>query len=360
MIYLINTITSWDEPPRARHQVAQALAKNYKVYFIARNEFGIPKLAWNIINPNLTVIKPYFPVDYRIRYRMPVINEIYQNWLFRKLSHSFKKPRVINFDYTATQIFKYFPRNRIIYYCNDDYIGNSSYRFKAIDYYHSFVENQAIKKSHICVGTSDFLYQKLLKKNVNSYLIPLGAPDDISPKWQVYKNNKKSEKIRVVCLGFLSERKVDIEYVVACLETGKFEIDFIGPYDASFKGKFERYTQVNFLGSKIGDDLYSALSRANVCIAPYNLKRINRGVTPNKMWLYLCLGKPVVITKLPNLKKYIFEKDLIYQADNKKEFVNSVITAFNNDSRENCYKRINYAHKNSWRKRLDCLLKLIE
>jgi hypothetical protein len=44
MIYLINTITSWDEPPRARHQVAQAVAKNHKVYFIARNEFGVPKI----------------------------------------------------------------------------------------------------------------------------------------------------------------------------------------------------------------------------------------------------------------------------------------------------------------------------
>ena len=30
MKYLINTITSWDESPRARHRVAQAFAKLHK------------------------------------------------------------------------------------------------------------------------------------------------------------------------------------------------------------------------------------------------------------------------------------------------------------------------------------------
>ena len=79
MKYLINTITSWQEPPRARHQVAQALAKNNEVIFVARNEIGMPKLEIYRTNEYLTVITPYYPIDYRIRFRLPLFNEIYQN-----------------------------------------------------------------------------------------------------------------------------------------------------------------------------------------------------------------------------------------------------------------------------------------
>ena len=76
MKYLINTITAWDEPPRARHQVAEAIAKNNEVIFIARNERGKPRIETSIINENLTVITPFFPIDYRLRYRLTIIKVI--------------------------------------------------------------------------------------------------------------------------------------------------------------------------------------------------------------------------------------------------------------------------------------------
>ena len=38
--FLLITKTYWEEPPRVRHQVAQALAVNHKVVFVAANKFG--------------------------------------------------------------------------------------------------------------------------------------------------------------------------------------------------------------------------------------------------------------------------------------------------------------------------------
>ena len=119
--YLINTVTPWNEPPRARHQLATALAKDNRVVFVARNQLGWPKVRTSELKTNLALVVPYFPVDYRLRWRLPIINEGYQNWLYTRLVNQYgdKETRVINFDNTATRLFKYF--KNVIYYCNDEF-----------------------------------------------------------------------------------------------------------------------------------------------------------------------------------------------------------------------------------------------
>ena len=121
--FLLITKTYWEEPPRVRHQVAQALAKNHKVIFVAANKFGLPKINTQKISDNYTVIQPYFPLNMKIRYRLPIINEIYQWWLFSKLKRQGQESIVINFDYTANLLYKYF--KKYIYYCHDNFVAIS-------------------------------------------------------------------------------------------------------------------------------------------------------------------------------------------------------------------------------------------
>ena len=350
MIYLINTITSWDEPPRARHQVAQALAKNHKVYFIARNEFGIPKLTWNVINPNLTVIEPYFPVDYRIRYRMPVINEIYQNWLFRKLSPSFKKPRVINFDHTATQIFKYF--NDVIYYCNDYYIRG--YFLYAIKKYLIKSETEVIKQANFCIATSQYLLTRLKRYNSRVYEIKLGAPEVKIPVY--YKSPCK--KINVGLVSFVDSKKVSISLIKEIIKNKNIELIIWGPVKEEFRKKFALYTNIHFRRSKFGEELYNDLLEIDVGIVPYLLNDDNPGRTPNKLWLYLALGKPVVITNIPNIRTWKFEEKIIYRVNSDAEFFDKILLAQSENSEELMRKRINVAKQNTWDKRVEQLIKI--
>ncbi len=71
MKFIINTFTHWDEPPRARHQVAFALAKNHTVVFVAANKIGIPAVKTTPVQNNLTLVQPRFFVGNKIRYRIP-------------------------------------------------------------------------------------------------------------------------------------------------------------------------------------------------------------------------------------------------------------------------------------------------
>ena len=45
LVFLLLTNTDfWDDPPRARHQVAEALSKRYRVYFVCANKMGLPRV----------------------------------------------------------------------------------------------------------------------------------------------------------------------------------------------------------------------------------------------------------------------------------------------------------------------------
>ena len=73
--YLLNTRTDWNEPPRARHQLAYALAKNNDVVFITINKSGKPHIN-NFHTDNITVIEPTWYIHGKFCFRIPLINEL--------------------------------------------------------------------------------------------------------------------------------------------------------------------------------------------------------------------------------------------------------------------------------------------
>jgi len=153
MEFLINTITRWDEPPRARHQVALTLSHFHKVVFVTASKNAFFGLDTAQVDENLTVITPRFPVDMRIRYRIPLLNEIYQIWLFRNLCRHYHGFKIINFDFTAYLIHKYFCD--VTYYCNDNFVSISRrLNIWPIYQYHRFCEKKMITRYRLGIGTS--------------------------------------------------------------------------------------------------------------------------------------------------------------------------------------------------------------
>lgn len=357
MIYLINTITSWDEPPRARHQVAQALAKNHKVYFIARNEFGLPKLTWNVINHNLTVIKPYFPVDYRIRYRMPVINEIYQNWLFRKLSQSYKEARVINFDPTATQIFKYF--DDVVYYCNDEHLDKIRAKPQLVILYLTITEKIVIKQSLFCVGVCPYLVSKMSKYNPESYHIPLGGPAfNFNPQARIGSTQHDALYSGYIALVGFIHNGLNHDWIrQLAVKLPALQLVLIGPAEKKSRIQLSKFSNIVFAGTKTGDELYKVLAASKLCIAPYIMnKNITEIVTmPNKFWLYLACGKPIVTCAIPNLD---INKKFVYQSKNAEEFVCNINRAIEEDNIDLRRQRLEFSKHNTWDVRIAALEKI--
>lgn len=350
--FIINTITDWDEPPRARHQVAEALSKLNEVYFINANKVGLPKLKIIAVNQNLNIILPFWPIDYRIRYRLPILNEIYQHWLFQKIKKFLKEKdlTIINFDFTATQLFHYF--HKVVYYCNDFNIRY--YYLLPIKRYFERCEKHVAKKSVCCAATSEYLYNHIKVFNSNVIEIKLGAPNV-----EQITNFTKNKNIKVGFVGFLNERRTSTEIIKRLISDPNVEVLVYGKISSTLLASLKKYKNIKNNGILIGDQLLKHLNEIDVGIAPYNKADVNLGGTPNKLWLYLALGKPVVVSTLPMIKNWKFGEKFVYLADNEDEFVEKVYTAYADDTAELRLKRFRFAQENTWDKRIDELLKFI-
>ncbi|HEX6916199.1 MAG TPA: hypothetical protein VF145_13210 [Chitinophagaceae bacterium] len=345
--YLVYTnVTTWDEPPRARHQVTNELKADGVVYFVEKNRVGRPRVELRKAEENVVVVTPYFPVVHKARYRMPVINEVYHNWLLKKIGDlDLRFDMVVNFDHTAPCINRYF--DNVVFYCADDIVGVGNFNPFFINRYHARTERLVAEKSKACICTSEYMGQKIGMYNRNTHVVPLGAPlinyhGTVAPA-------REKELPTLGLVGYL-DNNMDMELLYQILD--QFHTIFIGPVSEANRKKLARFPKAELVGPKTGAALYEALSRADVCIAPYDPAKLNKGATPNKLWLYLTLGKPAVVTNMPNIEKWDLGEELVYRCENK-DFIANCIKAYREDSIEHVIRRQELARGNSWKHRVE-------
>lgn len=359
MQFLINTFTHWEEPPRARHQVAYALAKNYRVVFVAANKVGFPKIRPSTIHGNLKVLTPYFPVGNKIRYRLPIINELYQYWLFRKLVKTYRDYEVINFDYTATLIYRFF--TQVIYYCNDSFSAISNHinpSFIAI--YHRKCEAKVAAKAKFCVAVSTILKDNLKKYNPNAIEIPLGSPDIREFNLTINPVSNENKILNVGLVGFMNIHIISTYILNLLLKDENIRLTFVGPVEEKFLNFIENKGKMILKGPLTGKDLYEEINKFDVTIAPYCSrlsKETHSGVgTGSKIYHYFALGKPVVITYMAGLEKINLPEKFIYIANSEEEFSPLIHVAYKENTENLAKQRINYANGNTWEKRMEILI----
>lgn len=349
--FIVNTATtSWEEPPRARHQFTFAAAKKAEIVFVTRNKIGFPKLKLFKPQHNVTVIEPYFPIDYRFRYRLPVVNELYQNWLFERLRKMFPNVPVVNFDCTATRLSKFFPQT--IYYCNDEYAGNSSIQVSLVDRYISRCEKFVAKSSLFCVTTSHFLTQKLKQFNANTFEIPLGSSYD-GKEVAEYSVSKNKNSIVVGLMGVLNGRQYSVQSLNKVLRDDRLKVVLMGTIEKGMLSKIDNLQKANLLGVLKGEELFNQLKELDVGLALYNLDFVNPGGTPNKVWQYLAVGKPAVVSDLPNLKYMSFPDRSVYITRSDNDLIETIIKAHTENSEELMRIRVEFARQNTWDSRFE-------
>lgn len=355
--FLINTFTAWDEPPRARHQVTYALAKEHQVVFVARNKFGFRrKIELEQINDNITLINPIYPIDHRLRMRIPIMNEIYQRWLFRKLSKDYGTYLTINFDFTAHLIFRFF--SPAIYYCNDECVGNTAYPNWFTDTYYKLCERKIIRKSSACIATSPYLTRKLLQYNPRTFEIPLGA--NSLQAGLTFKEERNKQSIKVCLMGNITQHQVPVELLMEIVAIDSFHLVLIGPTEEALIKKLGARENMSVTGVLKGQDLIKALSDIDIGLALYNKKKINPGTSPNKLWQYLSVGKPSIVTKLDNLDGKEFPPKSVYTHGDSDSLEDLIFQAFNEDTEDLFKLRRAFTADNTWDKRIELFLDVIE
>lgn len=344
MKFLITTLTSWDEAPRARHQVTRELIKlGHEVFFVEKNSTGIPGISI-VKDGDFTLIKTRFFAGYRLRFRLPVINGLYQYWLLKKLRRRLGDMFVINFDFSLHRLKHFFPDS--VYYCNDEVVGNTTVKSSLVDKYWRFCERETATNARLCVATAPFLAGKLSGYNKQVYEIPLGGPDPDSI--QLPKKQTQGNKVILGLVGFIREITISSELINELLKDQNVIIRLAGTVEDKFMSKIERPSGIEQLGVLKDQALYDAISQFDIAIIPYNQETLNPGATSNKLYLYLACGVPVVMSAMPNLKGKTFPPGTIYMSEDNSDFALLVKQALEKEKPNFSELRKKVASENTW------------
>lgn len=87
------------------------------------------------------------------------------------------------------------------------------------------------------------------------------------------------------------------------------------------------------------------------------LNKYSKSVFPLKFHEYTASGKPIVTTDLPELQPY---KDVIEITKDYRAFEEGIAKALSEDNEELAEKRIAIAKENSWGKKVEVMIRLIQ
>jgi glycosyltransferase involved in cell wall biosynthesis len=89
-------------------------------------------------------------------------------------------------------------------------------------------------------------------------------------------------------------------------------------------------TNVIFYGNISYNMVPEYIAMMDICVIPFKNNSVTKNALPLKLFEYMACGKPVISTRLPNVKKAV-GNGVLY-ADNRQEFENAIIELYTNTS----------------------------
>jgi len=324
-----------------RHQFAQLASRDgYRVIFI-NPTFTL--LSWLVdpecrpcffawlrpggerVNEHLTVhtMPPLFPFQGKARW-VRLLNVRITGWLIRRLSRRLRGHTDLwQIVYLPEDFYRLVDdRAVLLYECVDEhseYPWNRRWK-ESIE----TLETELMRHADLVSFTSQFLLEK--KKTVTKRCV--FAPNGVN--FELFnsaldKDAEPPDDIRdlpvpiILYVGAIMDW-FDLELLekMAMVHPG-WQFVLVGPMTLGRTGVFN-LANVHSLGVKQQTELPGYLKRTTVCIVPFVVNNLIKGVNPLKLYEYLAAGKPVVSTALPDVIP--FEQEMVVHIGrNHQQFI---------------------------------------
>lgn len=242
-----------------------------------------------------------------------------------------------------------------IYYCVDPI---PKYHRK-----HGIVnENKLIKTSDLIICTSKALFNEKKKLNSNCYFVPNGADLVETIKQHDIKPHPTLHNIMRPVIGYIGaiERRIDYNLIQKIVQSNKDKsFVFVGPvYKENLPDWFFKLENIHIVPPISYDEVADMIYAFDVCMIPFKKDEISDCIFPLKLFEYLGIGKPVVLTNFnEDLKS--FTENLVEFAATAEEFSNAVETCLRANDQYLMCARIQLAQKNTWQNRADMINDII-
>jgi glycosyltransferase involved in cell wall biosynthesis len=249
-----------------------------------------------------------------------------------------------------------------VYDCVDDYaeqVGANARRRRFV----AEADAEVARRAGLVFATTDGLFERQRRRNVNTHLVPNGA--DYDHFASVGEGSEAPEALAlgrplVGFAGNLTLEKVDFALLERFTEARpSWTIALVGPADARARPAVERLASrpnVAWLGPKPYEDLPRYVAAFDVGLIPYRSNAYTRNCSPLKVYEYLAAGKPVVATGVPSLSS--MEPDIVL-TDGAEGFAAAVEDALAPSQNGAIARRRALAARNTWETRAERLLQLV-
>jgi uncharacterized SAM-binding protein YcdF (DUF218 family) len=249
----------------------------------------------------------------------------------------------------------------LVYYCIDSF-QSSSNEAKRI----KLTEEIILKKSDLVFVTSKELFKYCSKHSENVHFFPFGVNIDkfksVMAKTRSAPSDMKDIKRPII--GYIGgiHKWIDFDIIRhAAIENKDVSFVFCGPIQTDVS-LVNDLPNVFFLGQKDPDELPSYVVEFDAAMIPYKITDYTRNVYPTKLNEYLSVGKSVVSTHLPEVKRFCEENgDIVKIANDTEEFSDDIKKYTHNPLEDEARLRaMEVANKNSWSNRVEEMSALID
>lgn len=372
---VVVTRTSWNEPPRIRHQLTRQFSRFYNVLYIERPAPNVDKNnepAYFKVSERILVCKLHNPKQVPIHFyaNIPFFHSVHNkacSKLINRIVHSFgfKKNILVNFLYDFPEIMIDSLYDYKLYICSDEFLKmlrKDKHVFKVLFFLQYFIfkyyEYLVARNGVLCLAVSQPLLIKLKKINKNTMILYPGHEFDIEEEIKFTK--RKSQNIKVAFMGYITHN-LHYDWLRLLSIQNQFSVYMIGPlYKIDYGILLKLIPNVNYIPPLIDNRLKNTLENMDVLIMPYdtNIPEINAITAPNKLFQYIAVAKPIVISNMPNFIQMPY--GIIYRAHTAEDFIEKIKQAYKEDCQEYVNLRLKIAAENTWDKRGDKLHNIIK
>jgi glycosyltransferase involved in cell wall biosynthesis len=262
------------------------------------------------------------------------------------------------------------PRSVVVYYCTADFEQLTPRRRELQQ-----SEKALIESSDVVFAQEPELAARAARWNDNVHVFPCGVNLDAFPLNGHPNGNGSAEasddasgvqllqSLPRPVIGYVGglHRHVDYgmlsEMAHACPH---WSWVFIGAIQTSVAG-LAGLPNVYLLGQQRHDSLVRYIRQFDVCIVPYINSHFTATVVPTKINEYLAVGKPVVSTELPAVRKINAQHDIIQTSDEPKDFLRAIERALELGTDEAAIARgRRVAELGNWDFRLEAMSQFVE
>jgi len=356
MKILFTQDTDWiKRNPGQQHHIAERLAiKGHEIRVIdyeilwqseSKNELISKKMVFENVskifeNSNITVIRPrilkipildYFSMIFT--YNTEIENQI------KKFKPDIIISQSILSNYLALRLSK--KHNiPIIYQMND--VNSTLIPFRALHPIGRIIESKILKNVNKTIVINELLKEYAINKGAipeDIHIIRAGIDlERYNPKIDGEKIRKQynigSKDTVLFFMGWLYNfsglKEVVIELAKQKKEFKDIKFLIVGDGDAfdeleTIITKYHLQNMVILTGKQPFDKIPEFISAGDICILPAYLNEIMRNIVPIKIYEYMAMKKPVIVTKLPGVIKEFGQNNGVIYVDKPEDVIEKAL-----------------------------------